>query len=94
MIKDTIKLGVELYTGLQVQELLLESDPAVDGSYAIRATVRPWSPAPKTADQVVDFVLLAHWRDTARRLTPEAVDRWLEEGQFASWPPASGRLRF
>lgn len=93
--KEVITEGVELYTGRKVSDIKLFADPKVEGSWGIRVTAhRQTKKGVHKKGQQMDFVLLAHWQNEARVLTPELVEKWMEDTIFETWPPKSGAARF
>lgn len=94
-IKDTIKAGVALYTGWHVDHVDVCCDPQVPGAYAVRASCRRLTKkgVHKTS-RTMDYLISGDWRFTASRLSPELVERHLEDVEYVSWPPTSGKLKF
>lgn len=83
---EVIQAGIEKYTERKVKELKTFADPKVEGAFAIRASMED--------GETIDFILVAHWQHEGRRLTPELVDKYLEEAMFESFPPPVGKPRF
>ena len=86
-----IKAGIELYTERKVESLERFDDPKVSGAMALRVTMEDKSK--------IDFLICADGKNvkTLHRnfeLTPGIVEQVLEEAEFTSWPPTSGRLKF
>ena len=78
-----IKRGIELYTGRFVDAVKRVADPAVAGSMALRAVYRDGTHA--------DFLISA---DAPHMKIPEDVVAALEECEFETWPPRSGKPKF
>lgn len=68
------------YTGAQVLELEAVVDPVVAGAYGIQALVKSERSNPRIVQFVISGVPLRH-----------VTDRDLQEVEFDSWPPRSGR---
>lgn len=94
-IQDTLKSGIELYTGCQVSAIKVFPDPKVDGAYGIRVTAhRKTKRGVHKAGRSMDFIVSAHWQHEGRTLTTELVEKYLEDTMFETWPPKVGTPRF
>lgn len=94
-IQDTLKAGIEQYTGCQVSAIKVFPDPKVDGSYGIRVTAhRKTKRGVHKKGQQMDFILTAHWQLESRTLTVALVEKYLEDAMFETWPPKVGTPRF
>ena len=94
-VRQVIKAGVELYTGCQVSDMKLFADPKVDGSWGIRVTAhRKTKRGVHKTGRSMDFILSAHWQHDGRTLTPQLVEKWLEDAMFETWPPKVGAPSF
>ncbi len=79
-----LKETVELYTGRKATGIDVHADPRVSGAYAIRMVTDKGA--------TIDFLLSAHWMNDDPR-NAEDLSGHLEEAEFTTWPPTSGKLR-
>ena len=95
-IQDVIKTGIESYTGCQVSSIKVFPDPKVEGSYGVRVFAhRKTKKGVHKRGQQMDFIVLAHWMmETRGALTPQLVEKHLEDAMFETWPPKVGAPRF
>jgi hypothetical protein len=79
--------GIAEYTGKEVKEIKVHSDPKVAGTYAIRASF--------TEGNDTDFLIVGNCIEgSIGRATPEVIAENLEEIECKTWPPVSGNPRF
>ncbi len=83
MKTELLKSGIETYTGRPVMDLKRHDDPVVEGAVALRATMK--------GGETIDFLVSAN---VGELKTPDSVADVLEECEFTTWPPRSGRPRF
>ena len=86
-IKDSLKAGIETYSGRKVNDIKLFADPVVAGTYAIRATFKD-----RTRN---DFLVIgSHMEKPIAKSSPDEVAEYLEEIECETWPPAVGEMKF
>ncbi len=84
---DSLKAGIEFYTGREVERLSVVEDPQVSYTFAMRARMKDGAS--------IDFLIVGSTLDHGIAKTgPGGIADALEECEFETWPPASGRLRF
>jgi len=88
-LTESMKAGLEFYTGRKVKSIKVHPDPKVEGTWAARAVM-------EDDGQVIDFYVVGSLLDTGRIETtgPGGIADAIEECQFDSWPPTPGPLRF
>ena len=94
-LKDSLKAGIELYTGRTVGDLKVHPDPKVAGTYAVRATFADKGSKKTSTVPSIDFLIVGNCMEKPiARSTPEEVSENLEEIQTDVWPPRSGAPKF
>lgn len=88
---ELLTAGIEEYTGRVVKSIERHDDPQVVGSIAIRATLHRDVTSMGDVDAVVDFLISAQ---APALITTEDVASHLEEAEYTSWPPTSGKISF
>ena len=82
-VSTIFKKAIEKYSGKKVKTIKVHSDPQVEGTYAIRTKF-------EGRKENQDWLICRYessW-DIAK------VEENLEECEYETWPPASGRPRF
>jgi len=85
---EVLHAGIEHYTGHKVRGLERYDDPRVAGCIALRCTVLEGEPDGGT---VLQFFISGN---APVLKTKEDVSVNLEEAEFETWPPRSGKLKF
>jgi hypothetical protein len=80
-IDQRLKEVIEYYTGKKITKLSVVADPQVSDTYAMQCNF---------GKRICTFLIT---RFNSRCTAEEGADL-LEEVEFESWPPCSGRLQF
>lgn len=85
---DSLKAGIETYTGKKVTDIRVTEDPKVSYTFAIRATI-------EGRDYPLDMLIVGQNLETSiASSSAEVIADNLEECDFKEWPPKSGALKF
>ena len=89
-LKDTIKQGIEVYTGRPLASCKTYTDSV--GAIAIRATFVPSKSKQRDDLLELDFLIMAY--DVEKCKDPQTTAKYLEECEFDTWPPKESGPKF